>query len=150
MAQRTVEEEARDLSRASQALHRVGEAIRAKVLEKPLPSKNAPLVFFFARGFLTFQATARLWEGGFWQDAAVLSRSLREASYQARWTAKCGAEASSLFFVDHERNRRKVIRTIGRVGPPDVREKAQGVVAGMDRLQNWMPGGETGGGETNL
>jgi hypothetical protein len=54
-----------------------------KVLEKPLPNRNAPLVFFFARGFLTFQATARLWEGGFWQDAAVLSRSLREASYQA-------------------------------------------------------------------
>jgi hypothetical protein len=77
MAHGTVEEEARDLSRASQALYRVGEAIRAKVLEKPLPNRNAPLVFFFARGFLTFQATARLWEGGFWQDAAVLAFTAR-------------------------------------------------------------------------
>jgi Family of unknown function (DUF5677) len=132
MAHRTVEEEARDLSTASQALYRVGEAIRAKILEKPLPKRNAPLVFFFARGFLTFQATSRLWEGGFWQDAAVLSRSLREASYQARWTAKRGDEASNLFFIDHERNRRKVIRTVGRVAPPDVREEAQRAVADME------------------
>ena len=38
----------------------------------------------------------------------------------------------TFFFLDHERNRRKVIRTFGKVGPPDVREKAQRVVADLE------------------
>lgn len=132
MAPRSVEEEARDLSTASQALHRLGDEIRTKILEKPLPSIHAPLVFFFARGFMTFRATALLWQNGFWQDAAVLSRSLREASYQARWIAKRGDEASQLFFVDHERNRRKVLKTLGRVAPPEIKAQAQKVVAEIE------------------
>jgi hypothetical protein len=140
MAPRNIEEEARDLSTASQALHRLGDEIRTKMLEKSLPSIQAPLVFFFARGFMTFQATALLWEAGFWQDAAVLSRSLREASYQARWLAKRGDEASHLFFVDHERNRRKVMQTLGRVAPPEIKAQAQKVVADMEpspELEAW-------------
>jgi hypothetical protein len=119
-------------SKYGQALNRLGDEIRTKILEKPLPPIHAPLVFFFARGFMTFQATALLWQAGFWQDAAVLSRSLREASYQARWTAKRGDEASQLFLVDHERNRRKVLNTIGRVATPEIKAQAQKVVADME------------------
>jgi hypothetical protein len=132
MAPRSIEEEACDLSTASQALNRLGDEIRTNILEKPLPPIHAPLVFFFARGFMTFQATALLWQAGFWQDAAVLSRSLREASYQARWTAKRGDEASNLFFVDHERNRRKVMETLSQAAPPEIKAQAQKVVADME------------------
>jgi hypothetical protein len=107
-------------------------------------------VFFFARGFMTFQATALLWQTGFWQDAAVLSRSLREASYQARWIAKRGDEASRLFFVDHERNRRKVMKTLGRVAPPEIKAQAQRSWLIWSRLQNLRHGGKTGGVEKNL
>jgi len=80
-----MEEEASDLSTASRVLHSLGETFREKLIEKPVPTTKTPLVLFFARGFMTYQAVIRLWKGGFWQDAAVLSRSLREASYQARW-----------------------------------------------------------------
>jgi Family of unknown function (DUF5677) len=125
MASRTMEEEASDLSTASRVLYRLGETFREKLLEKPIPATKTPLVFFFARGFMTYQAVIRLWEGGFWQDAAVLSRSLREASYQARWAAKCGDEAAGLFMQDHERNWRKVMRTISETATPDVKSKAQ-------------------------
>jgi Family of unknown function (DUF5677) len=124
-----MEEEASDLSTASRVLYSLGETLREKLLEKPIPTMKTPLVFFFARGFMTYQAIIRLWEGGFWQDAAVLSRSLREASYQARWAAKCGDEAAGLFMQDHERNWRKVMRTISEIAAPDVKSKALEIVA---------------------
>lgn len=64
MANRTTEEEARDLGVLSKALHDLGEKLRTKVIEKPLPKKQLPLVFFFAREFMTFQATTRLGKPG--------------------------------------------------------------------------------------
>jgi len=122
--------DSRELADLASRIYRLGNALRAKLVSdriKTATSTNA-LIFFFARGFKTYQAAVELLRVGFWQDAAVLARVLREAEYQARWISRAGDETAKLFLQDYSRNRRRVMTTLAEHGDPAIRIKAQEVV----------------------
>ena len=134
--------ESRELAALASRIYRLGDAIRAKVRSDTfkLGAVNTALLFFFARTFKTYQAAISLLSNGFWQDAAVLARVLREASYQAAWIAKGGEPTAMLFSSDYERNRRNVIRTLAEVAVPEIKAQAREIAAATapdEMLDEW-------------
>jgi hypothetical protein len=103
-------------------------------------ASNIAAIFFFARCFKTYQAAVELLRLGFWQDAAVLGRVLREGDYQISWVVKGGDDAGQLFLKDHERNLRKVMRELAEHGERTIRTQAQAVVKSTEpdgALDEW-------------
>jgi hypothetical protein len=121
----------------------MADSIRTKLIAERIEARpiNTALIFFFARGFKTYQAVITLLRLGFPQDATVLARVLREASYQARWLMKGGNEAAQLFVRDYERNSRKLIKTLADIAEPaEIRARAQEIAAGTppdEELDEW-------------
>jgi hypothetical protein len=77
---------------------------------------------------------------GFWQDAAVLARVLREAHYQISWIVAGGDATARLFLQDYNRNRRNVMRTLAKHGDPEIKTQAQAVVENTpadETLDEW-------------
>lgn len=134
--------ESRDLADLASQIYRLADALRTKLVTdqvKATPT-NTALIFFFARCFKTFQAAIELLRMGFWQDAAVLARVLREAEYQVRWIASGGDGTAELFLQDYQRNRRKIMRNMAKHGDPEIKIQAQKVVKGTaanKRLGEW-------------
>jgi hypothetical protein len=124
-------------------IYRLADSIRDKLIAEQVQARriNTAVIFFFARGFKTFQAAITLLRCGFPQDAAVLARVLREASYQARWLMKGGDEGADLFVQDYERNSRKVIHMLAEIAEPkEVRARAQDIADKIppdDTLDEW-------------
>jgi hypothetical protein len=120
----------RELADLASRLYRLGDCIRGCLAGESLKAKplSGALVFYFARSFKTFQAAVTLVQTGFWQDAAVLARVLREADYQIRWVAAGGDSVAKLFMDDFERNRRRVMATLARLGDPEIKARAQAMV----------------------
>jgi hypothetical protein len=135
-------EDSHDMADLARRIHRLADALRAKLMTDPVqttPSKIA-VIFFFGRFLKTYQAAIELLRMGFWQDAAVLARVLREAEYQVRWIVTGGDETARLFLQDYQRNRRKVLRTVAEHGDPEIRVKAQEIVEGTaadETLDEW-------------
>ena len=77
----------RELADLASRIYRLGDALRDKLVSGPAKTNtaNTAAIFFFARCLKTYQATIELLRLGFWQDAAVLARVLREAHYQICW-----------------------------------------------------------------
>lgn len=135
----------RDLADLANRIYRLADALRAKLMTDRVqltaskPS-NTALIFFFGRFFKTYQAAVELLRMGFWQDAAVLARVLREAEYQARWIVTGGDETARLFLRDYERNRRRVLSTLAKHGDPEVKAQAQEIVESTpvdETLDEW-------------
>ena len=123
-------------------IYRLADSLRTKLISEPLrPSNtNTALIFFFARSFKTYQAAITLVQTGFWQDAAVLARVLREADYQVRWLVKAGDEMAELFIRDNERNRRRVMRTLAEIAVPEIQAQAAEIAEnteGDKELDEW-------------
>ena len=109
----------RELGDLASQIYELGDALRAKLTSAPVQTiaSNTASIFFFARCLKTYQAAIRLLREGFWQDAAVLARVLREAEYQVCWIALGGDKTGRLFREDYKRNRRKVMRILAEHGP---------------------------------
>ena len=124
-------------------LYRLGDALRTNLLTAKIQTRpiNTAIIFYFARGFKTYQAAITLLRIGFPQDAAVLARVLREASYQVRWLVKGGDDAAQLFVQDYERNSRKVIHTLAEIAePPEIKARAQEIAESTppdEELDEW-------------
>ena len=73
----------RDLADLASRIYAVADGLRAKLVTGPVRTtpSNTALIFFFGRGLKTYHAAVELLRMGFWQDAAVLARVLREAEY---------------------------------------------------------------------
>lgn len=130
----------RDLANLASRIYRLADALRAKLVSNPVKRADVALIFFFARCFKSFRASVELLRLGFWQDAALVARVLREAAYQAFWIARGGDEVGKLFLENHERNRRKVMRDLAKHGDPEIKPKAQEVVDSVPRdkaLDDW-------------
>jgi len=122
----------RDLADLASRIYAVADGLRAKLVTGPVRTtpSNTALIFFFGRGLKTYHAAVELLRMGFWQDAAVLARVLREAEYQVRWIAAGGDETAQLFLRDYDRNRRNVMRTLAKHGDPEIKTQAQEIVEG--------------------
>ncbi len=120
----------RQLADLASRIYRLGDALRTKLVGGlvGLAPANTASIFFFARCFKTYQAAVELLRMGFWQDAAVLARVLREAEYQLCWITKGGDDIARLFLENYERHKRKVMRTLAECGDPEIRLQAQAVV----------------------
>lgn len=120
----------RDLADLASRIYRLADRLRAKLVIAPVKQTQSTtaLIFFFGRCFKTYQAAVELLRLGFWQDAAVLGRVLREAEYQVRWIAAAGDDVAQLFFEDYRRNRREVMRTLAEHGDPGIKTQAQQIV----------------------
>jgi len=132
----------RELADLATRVYRLGDGLRDRVTSQRVKKSesNTAAIFFFARCFKTYQAAVELLRMGFWQDAAVLARVLREAEYQICWITKGGDDTARLFFENHERNRRKVMRTLAEHGAPEIRPQAQAVVENTpadETLDKW-------------
>ena len=132
----------RELADLASRIHELGDTMRTKLVSgrvKAAPS-NIASIFFFGRCFKTYHAAAELLRMGFWQDAAVLARVLREAEYQISWIAAGGDDTARLFLQDHSRNRRNVMRTLAKHGDPEIKIQAQEIVeatASDEMLDEW-------------
>jgi hypothetical protein len=64
---------------------------------------------------------------------------LREAEYQICWIANGGNDTGRLFLENHERHRRKVMRTLAKHGDPAIRTQAQAVLESTpaDEFDRW-------------
>ena len=120
----------RELAALASRIFQLGSALLDKLVAgqvKATPS-NTAMIFFFGRCFKTYQAAVELLRLGFWQDAAVLARVLREAAYQVHWIAMGGDDTARLFLRDYQRNRRNVMRSLAKHGVPEIQAQAQEVV----------------------
>ena len=131
-----------ELGDLASQIYELGDALRAKLMSAPVraTASNTASIFFFARCLKTYQAAIRLLRDGFWQDAAVLARVLREAEYQVCWIELGGDKAARLFLEDYKRNRRKVIRTLAEHGDPAIKTQAQAIIDGTapdQMLDEW-------------
>jgi Family of unknown function (DUF5677) len=121
----------RELADLASQIYRLGDSLRTKLggglLIKPTASNKASILFF-ARCFKTYQAAVELLRMGFWQDAAVLARFLREAEYQICWITKGGDDTGGLFLQNYQRNWRRIMRILAKHEDPEIRTQAQAVV----------------------
>ncbi len=122
----------RDFADLASRIYELGSAIRAKLVNEGVPRtpSHTASIFYFARSLKTFHAAIELLRLGFWQDAAVLARVLREAQYQLAWIVAGGDETAQLFVDDYHRNRRKVLRTLAEHGDPEIKNQAQETIQG--------------------
>ncbi|MGD0119649.1 MAG: DUF5677 domain-containing protein [Candidatus Binatus sp.] len=132
----------RELADLASRIYGLGDTLRAKLLSGRLTKapSTAASIFFFGRCMKTYQAAVELLRLGFWQDAAVLARVLREAEYQISWIASGGDATAQLFLKDHSRNRRNVIRTLSKHGDPEIKAQAQEIIEGTasdETLDEW-------------
>jgi hypothetical protein len=133
----------RELADLASRIYRLGDALRAKLVTGPVvktTASNIAAIFFFGRCLKTYQAAVELLRIGFWQDAAVLARVLREAHYQICWIVAGGDATARLFLQDFNRNRRNVMRTLAKYGDPEIKTQAQEVVentAPDETLDEW-------------
>jgi hypothetical protein len=132
----------RQLGEMATQIYELGDSLRAKLMSAPVETtaSNTASIFFFARCLKTYQAAIGLLREGFWQDAAVLARVLREAEYQVCWIALGGDKTARLFLEDYKRNRRKVMRTLAEHGDPAIKTQAQAVIRGTvadQTLDEW-------------
>ncbi len=132
----------RERAELASRIYRLGDSLRTKLISEAVkPSNtNAALIFFFARSFKTYQAAITLVQTGFWQDAAVLARVLREADYQARWLVKAGEKMAELFIRDNERNRRRIVRTLAEIAVPEIQAQAAEIAENIEsdkELDEW-------------
>lgn len=132
----------RDRAELASRIYRLADSLRTKLISEPVrrSNTNTALVFFFARSFKTYQAAITLMQTGFWQDAAVLARVLREADYQVRWLANAGEKMAELFIRDNERNRRRMIRTLAEIAVPEIRAQAAEIAKNTEadkELDEW-------------
>lgn len=132
----------RERAELASRIYRLGDGLRTKLMSEPmkLSHTNTALIFFFARSLKTYQAAITLVQTGFWQDAAVLARVLREADYQVRWLVKVGDKMAELFIRDNERNRRRIIRTLAEIAVPEIRAQAAEVAENTEadkELDEW-------------
>jgi hypothetical protein len=120
----------RELDDLASRIYRLGDGLRARLVSGPLQktAANTALIFFFGRCFKTYQAAVELLRLGFWQDAAVLARVLREAEYQMCWIVKGGDDTARLFLEDHERRRRNVIHILAEHGSAEIKTQAEAMV----------------------
>jgi Family of unknown function (DUF5677) len=119
--------ESRELGDLASRIYELGAALRARLMSSRVQKRAASkaAIFFFARTFKTYQAAVVLLRQGFWQDAAVLARVLREAEYQISWVTLGGDNTARLFLEDYQRNRRRVVRTLARHGDTEIKARAQ-------------------------
>lgn len=122
-------------------IYKLGDALRARLVSGPVKRSpaNTASIFFFGRCFKSYQAAVTLLQLGFWQDAAVLARVLREAEYQICWIANGGDDTGRLFFENHERNRRKAMRSLANHGDPAIRTQAEAIIESTpsDEFDKW-------------
>jgi hypothetical protein len=132
----------RELADLASRIYGLGDTLRAKLVSGRLTKapSNAASIFFFGRCVKTYHAAVELLRMGFWQDAAVLARVLREAEYQISWIAAGGDETARLFLQDHSRNRRNIMRTLAKHGDPEIKAQAQEIIEGTvsdQTLDEW-------------
>ncbi len=131
----------RELGDLASRIYRLGDGLRARLVSGPLQKtpSNTALIFFFGRCFKTYQAAVELLRVGFWQDAGVLARVLREAEYQVSWIVRGGDDTARLFLEDHQRRRRNVIHILAKHGSAEIKTKAEAMVEDTPDKQwpNW-------------
>ena len=132
----------RELADLASRIYKLGDALRAKLVTGPvkITASNTAAIFFFGRCLKTYQAAVELLRIGFWQDAAVLARVLRETHYQICWIVAGGDATARLFLQDYNRNRRNVMRTLAKHGDPEIKTQAQAVVENTpadETLDEW-------------
>lgn len=132
----------RDLADLASRIYGLGSGLRAKLMTDPVKTtpSNKALIFFFGRSLKTYHAAAELLRMGFWQDAAVLGRVLREAEYQVRWIVRGGDEIAQLFLQDYSRNRRNIMKTLAKHGDAEIKAQAQDIVKSTpadETLDEW-------------
>jgi hypothetical protein len=132
----------RERAELASRIYRLGDSLRTKLMSEPVKPTHAnfALIFFFARSFKTYQAAITLVQTGFWQDAAVLARVLREADYQVRWVQRGGEKVAELFIRDYERNQRRLIRTLAEIAVPEIQVQAAAIAENTEvneELDEW-------------
>jgi uncharacterized protein DUF5677 len=132
----------RELAELASRIYRLGDALRLKLVSRPVKANvaNTAAIFFFGRCLKTYQAAVELLRMGYWQDAAVLARVLREAHYQICWIMTGGENTARLFLQDYTRNRRNVMRTLAKHGDSEIKIQAQVVIENTtpdETLDEW-------------
>jgi hypothetical protein len=100
---------------------------------QPETASQAAGLYMFAKGYKSFRASRFLFKEGFWQDAASISRTLLELSFQARWLNKNPERAGRLFLQHEMRDRLKLLRGLKSSASAETKVKA---VAFLEKLNS--------------
>jgi hypothetical protein len=88
----------------------------------------------FSKGYKSYKAAKLLLKEGFWQDALVITRTVLELGYQARWL-NFELENRARLFIQHElRDRRKLLNAFKISASADTQEKAAAAFRELDDL----------------
>jgi hypothetical protein len=80
---------------------------------------EAVATYMFVKGYKSYRAARLLFENGYWQDAASLTRTLLELALQAKWFSSDPSQATDLFVTAEMRDRLKLLRNVSRGATDD-------------------------------
>lgn len=86
------------------------------------PLDNLPkkiTLYWFAKAAKTYEATLRLWTIGYWQDAAILGRTIWDIFFQVAYLATDPERLASKFWADPIPRWSKMLKDIAEHGVPD-------------------------------
>jgi hypothetical protein len=86
-------------------------------------AKNATL-YWFAKGAKTYEAILNLWELGYWQDAAMLGRTVLDIFFQIAYLATDPERLATKFWDDPGPRWSKMLKDVIAHGEPDADVRA--------------------------
>jgi hypothetical protein len=104
---------------------------------QPKTASQAAGLYMFAKGYKSFQASRLLFREGFWQDAASISRTLLELSFQARWLNKNPERAGRLFLQHEMRDRLKLLRGLKSSASAETKVRATAFLEKLNSAPNF-------------
>jgi Family of unknown function (DUF5677) len=112
--------------------HQTNESVSQKVM-----------LYWFAKAAKTYDAVLLLWREGYWQDAAALSRTILEISFQATYLSGDPEPRAALFKSHDEQQRLKMLKTVDKYNDPSDTEIADLIKsltpspAALEPWHNW-------------
>ena len=97
------------LSRICSIVSSLAEKVRRDILSRPADRPALwVLTYWFAKAAKSYDAALLLWKSGYWQDAAMLGRTILEIALQAMYFRK-EPERFAAEFVEHEAGQRNIL-----------------------------------------
>ena len=97
------------LSRICSVVSSLAEKVRRDILSRPADRPALwVLTYWFAKAAKSYDAAILLWKNGYWQDAAMLGRTILEIALQAMYFRKEPERFAAEFFT-HETGQRNIL-----------------------------------------